>query len=119
MAAGLVLSASWRELQDYAACDPAGRNLRPFVVLVNTHGPDAILTDESTAEVTVSAADKAKGREWPTVKIADDLPEPKDTGQRDHHGHPITENTDAHLAYVAVTSHPRPETTRPRWTAMD
>ncbi|MGW4043148.1 UvrD-helicase domain-containing protein [Streptomyces sp. NPDC004721] len=108
----LVLFASWSELQDYAAYDPAGRDLQPFVDLVDTHGPDAILTaveeltDESTADVTVSTAHKAKGREWSTVKIADDFPEPKDTDQHDHRGRPIPEPvsvTDARLAYVAVT----------------
>ncbi|TQJ55978.1 UvrD-helicase domain-containing protein [Streptomyces sp. SLBN-115] len=108
----LVLFSSWGELQDYAAYDPAGRDLQPFVDLVDTHGPDAILaavdelTDESTADVTVSTAHKAKGREWPTVKIADDFPEPKDTDQHDAQGRPIPESvsdTDARLAYVAVT----------------
>ncbi|MGW2696965.1 UvrD-helicase domain-containing protein [Streptomyces sp. NPDC001296] len=108
----LVLFSSWGELQDYAAYDPAGRDLQPFVDLVDTHGPDAILTavdeltDESTADVTVSTAHKAKGREWPTVKIAEDFPEPKDTDQHDAQGRPIPEpvsDTDARLAYVAVT----------------
>ncbi|MFE1264213.1 UvrD-helicase domain-containing protein [Streptomyces albogriseolus] len=108
----LVLFSSWGELQDYAAYDPAGRDLQPFVDLVDTHGPDAILaavdelTDESTADVTVSTAHKAKGREWPTVKIGDDFPEPKDTDQQDAQGRPIPEpvsDTDARLAYVAVT----------------
>jgi superfamily I DNA/RNA helicase len=74
--------------------------------------PDAILaavdelTDESTADVTVSTAHKAKGREWPAVKIADDFPEPKGTDQHDSQGRPIPEpvsDTDARLAYVAVT----------------
>ncbi|MFF5846142.1 UvrD-helicase domain-containing protein [Streptomyces massasporeus] len=108
----LVLFSSWGELQDYAAYDPAGRDLQPFVDLVDTHGPDAILTavdeltDESTADVTVSTAHKAKGREWHTVKIADDFPEPKDTDQHDAQGRPIPEpvsDIDARLAYVAVT----------------
>ncbi|MFF3578628.1 UvrD-helicase domain-containing protein [Streptomyces mirabilis] len=108
----LVLFASWGELQDYAAYDPAGRDLQPFADLIDTHGPDAILaavdelTDESTADVTVSTAHKAKGREWPAVKIADDFPEPKDTDQHDNQGRPIPEpvsDTDARLAYVAVT----------------
>jgi hypothetical protein len=108
----LVLFASWGELQDYAAYDPAGRDLQPFVDLVDTHGPDAILaaveelTDEVTADVTVSTAHKAKGREWHAVKIAEDFPEPKDTDQHDSEGRPIPEPvnaTDARLAYVAVT----------------
>ncbi|AZQ40161.1 DNA helicase [Streptomyces cyaneochromogenes] len=108
----LVLFNSWGELQDYAAHDPAGRDVQPFVDLIDTHGPDAILTavdqltDEQHADVTVSTAHTAKGREWPTVKIADDFPPPKDTDQHDAQGQPIPEpisDTDARLAYVAVT----------------
>ncbi|WP_109002448.1 UvrD-helicase domain-containing protein [Streptomyces rishiriensis] len=108
----LVLFASWGEVQDYAAYDPAGADLQPFVDLVDAHGPEAILTavdkltDEHGAEVIVSTAHKAKGREWPTVRIGDDFPPPKDTGQQDSEGSPIPEpvsDTDARLAYVAVT----------------
>ncbi|MDX3612305.1 UvrD-helicase domain-containing protein [Streptomyces europaeiscabiei] len=108
----LVLFASWGEVQDYATCDPAGGDLQPFVDLVDTHGPDAILaavdelTDEDHADVTVSTAHKAKGREWATVRIGDDFPPPKDTDQQDAEGRPIPEpvnDTDARLAYVAVT----------------
>ncbi|MBE4737637.1 UvrD-helicase domain-containing protein [Streptomyces caniscabiei] len=108
----LVLFASWGEVQDYATYDPAGGDLQPFVDLVDTHGPDAILaavdelTDEDHADVTVSTAHKAKGREWATVRIGDDFPPPKDTDQQDAEGRPIPEpvnDTDARLAYVAVT----------------
>ncbi|MEZ3181081.1 UvrD-helicase domain-containing protein, partial [Streptomyces pimonensis] len=108
----LVLFASWGELQDYAEHDPAGRDLQPFVELVDTHGPEAIiaavdaLIDETKAEVTVSTAHKAKGREWPKVRIADDFPPPPDSNQQDDSGRPIPEpvsDTDARLAYVAVT----------------
>ncbi|MFC8511846.1 UvrD-helicase domain-containing protein [Streptomyces sp. NPDC057257] len=108
----LVLFASWGELQDYAEHDPAGRDLQPFVELVGTHGPEAViaavaaLTDENKAEVTVSTAHKAKGREWPEVRIADDFPPPPDSDRQDASGRPIPEavsDTDARLAYVAVT----------------
>ncbi|MGW0573747.1 UvrD-helicase domain-containing protein [Streptomyces tauricus] len=108
----LVLFATWGDLQDYAAYDPAGRDLQPFVDLVDTHRPDAILaavaelSDETHADVTVSTAHKAKDREWPAVKIAADFPQPEGPD----HGTPDTENTpaplsdvDARLAYVAVT----------------
>jgi superfamily I DNA/RNA helicase len=108
----LVLFASWGELQDYAEHDPVGRDLQPFVELVDTHGPEAIiaavdaLADETEADVTVSTAHKAKGREWANVKIAEDFPPPPDTEQHDDHGRPIPEpvsEADARLAYVAVT----------------
>jgi superfamily I DNA/RNA helicase len=108
----LVLFPSWGELQDYAAHDPAGRDLQPFVDLVDSHGTDTILnavhqlTDEAHADVTVSTAHSAKGREWPTVRIGDDFPPPKDTDQTDAQGRPVPEpvsDTDARLAYVAVT----------------
>ena len=90
-----VLFPSWGELQDYAAHDPAGRDLQPLVDLVDTHGTDAILAalahlaPEQQAEVTVSTAHKAKGREWPCVKIADDFTPPKDTDQHDDTGRPV------------------------------
>lgn len=93
----LVLFASWGELQEYADHDPAGRDLQPFVELVDQHGPEAIitavhaLTDEDKADVTVSTAHKAKGREWPAVKIADDFPPPPDSDQHDDRGRPIPE----------------------------
>ncbi|MFC8094159.1 UvrD-helicase domain-containing protein [Streptomyces sp. NPDC057301] len=108
----LVLFATWGELQDYAEHDPAGRDLQPFVELVDTHGPETIiaavdaLTDEEKAEVTISTAHKAKGREWSEVRIADDFPPPPDSDQHDDSGRPIPEpvsDTDARLAYVAVT----------------
>lgn len=100
------------ELQDYAEHDPASRDLQPSVELVDTHGPEAViaavdaLTDENKAEVTVSTAHKAKGREWPEVRIADDFPPPPDSDQQDASGRPIPEavsDSDARLAYVAVT----------------
>ncbi|MFF7771795.1 UvrD-helicase domain-containing protein [Streptomyces massasporeus] len=108
----LVLFSSWGELQEYAEHDPAGGDLQPFVDLVDTYGPDAILTainqltDEKDADVTVSTAHTAKGREWPSVRIAHDFPPPKDTDQHDAHGRPVPEpvsDTNARLAYVAVT----------------
>ncbi|KUN54909.1 DNA helicase [Streptomyces canus] len=108
----LVLFASWGDLQDYAAYDPAGRDLQPFVDLVDAHGPDAILTavaeltDEANADVTVSTAHKAKGREWPTVKIGNDFPQSKDADQEGSAADQAPEqvsDTDARLAYVAVT----------------
>jgi superfamily I DNA/RNA helicase len=67
----VILFPCWGDLQDYAAHDPAGRDLQPLVNLVDTHGTDAILAavtrlvPETQAQVTISTAHRAKGREWP------------------------------------------------------
>lgn len=109
----LTLFTHWGELQDYAAYDPAGRDLQPLVNLVDTHGTDAILdavarlVSEPQAQATVSTAHKAKGREWSRVLIADDFT-PEGNGPADSNGsaptppEPIDE-AEARLAYVAVT----------------
>ncbi|MEV8628560.1 UvrD-helicase domain-containing protein [Streptomyces sp. NPDC051079] len=108
----LVLFPTWGAVQDYAAHDPSGRDLQPLVDLVDTHGTDVILnavnhlTQETQAQVTVSTAHKAKGREWPEVKIADDFTPPKDTDEQDSQGKAIPgpiDQGEARLAYVAVT----------------
>ncbi|MET9878886.1 UvrD-helicase domain-containing protein [Actinacidiphila glaucinigra] len=108
----LVLFTSWGQLQDYAEHDPAGSDLQPLVDLVDYHGTDAILAAvnrldrEENAQVTVSTAHKAKGREWPQVEIADDFNPPKDSDEQDEHGNPLPgpiDDADARLAYVAVT----------------
>jgi ATP-dependent exoDNAse (exonuclease V) beta subunit len=108
----LFLFPSWGELQDYAAHDPAGRDLQPLVDLVDRHGTDAILAAlgqlvfEQQAEVTISTAHKAKGREWPHVRIADDFTPPKDSDRQDATGRAVPgpiDDGEARLAYVAVT----------------
>ncbi|GGT71928.1 hypothetical protein GCM10010207_82520 [Streptomyces atratus] len=109
----LVLFPTWGELQDYADHDPAGGDLQPLVDLVDTHGTTTILQaidqlddDEHTAEVTVSTAHKAKGREWPRVRIADDFTPPPDSDEHDGKGQPLPgpiDEGEARLAYVAVT----------------
>ncbi|MFI7094562.1 UvrD-helicase domain-containing protein [Streptomyces lydicus] len=108
----LTLFASWAELREYAECDPAGRDLLPLVELVDEHGSQALLralnrlVPEECAEVTVSTAHRAKGREWASVRIADDFTAPDDLDERDEDGAPAPGPIDldeARLAYVAVT----------------
>lgn len=101
----LFLFANWGQVQEFAE-ESAGRDLKPLVDLIDTHGAYAIiaaaesLSDEQRADVTVSTAHKAKGREWGSVLIADDFPEP----ERDDDGEWKTvPDADAMLAYVSVT----------------
>ncbi|GAA4887403.1 UvrD-helicase domain-containing protein [Streptomyces coeruleoprunus] len=108
----LILFTCWGDLQDYAAHDPAGRDLQPLVDIVDKHGTDTILEavdrlrPEQSAQVLVSTAHKAKGREWPTVQIAEDF-RPRKATQHQPTGEraapdPVDE-AEARLAYVAIT----------------
>ncbi|MFI0262170.1 UvrD-helicase domain-containing protein [Streptomyces sp. NPDC017056] len=108
----LMLFESWQELREYAECDPSGRDLQPLVELVTEHGTESLLraldrlSAEEAAEVTISTAHRAKGREWPTVRIADDFTGPDDLDERGADGEPLpgpVNVAEARLAYVAVT----------------
>lgn len=108
----LMLFESWGELQEYAEHDPSGTDLLPLVDLIDDHGVDVVLaalarlSDEQSAEVTVSTTHRAKGREWSSVRIADDFTEPADPDELDAAGLPLPgriEQSEARLAYVAVT----------------
>ncbi|MEU3031243.1 3'-5' exonuclease [Streptomyces incarnatus] len=99
-------------MREYAEHDPAGSDLQPFANLVDEHGPDAILqaigrlVPEDKAQVTVSTAHKAKGREWAQVRIAPDFTPPTNSGEIDAAGCSIPGTIDAaeaRLAYVPVT----------------
>jgi hypothetical protein len=103
----LFMFRTWAEVQDYAEHDAAGADLKVFVSLVDKHGPDMIIDtlqrltrDEARADVIVSTAHKAKGREWDSVKVAGDFREPK----KDEDGNQgEISREDAMLAYVTVT----------------
>lgn len=108
----LLLFSTWGEVQDYAEYDPDGRDLLPLVEVIDEHGVDVVLhtlsqlSNEACAEVTVSTIHKAKGREWSSVRIADDFSEPQDQDLLDPEGDPLPAPIDpgeARLAYVAVT----------------
>lgn len=99
---------TWSEVQDYAENDPGGSDLQAFVKLIDEHGPETIidavkgLADERYANLVISTAHKAKGREWDAVRIGDDFREPKKDPQRPDEL-PEINPTEAMLAYVAVT----------------
>jgi superfamily I DNA/RNA helicase len=97
---------TWGDVQEYVDQDASGSDLKVFVQLIDTYGPEVVidimdrLIPEEAAEVVVSTAHKAKGREWPAVRVAADFPEPR----RSHNGQRAqVPRADAMLAYVAVT----------------
>lgn len=102
----LVAFDSWPDVVAYAETDE-GADLSVWVKLIERHGTSALLAaiastvPEDQADVVVSTAHKAKGRQWPGVQIWSDFREPhvdKATGIRE----PISRE-EAMLAYVAVT----------------
>ena len=102
----LVAFSRWDEVRDYVQQDSGGSDLKVIVDLIDRHGPEEIirltrqLVPERGADLVVSTAHKAKGREWQRVRIADDFREPRphpETGKR------RMPREDAMLAYVAVT----------------
>lgn len=96
----LYVFETWGALQDYVENDHAGRDLKPFVDLIDVHGPETVLeavdalVEEKSCTTLVSTAHRSKGREWDSVKIAHDFQEPSD-GE--------LSKVDGMLAYVAVT----------------
>lgn len=96
---------TWEDLRRYVT-DEDDTDLGVLVRLVDKYGAEAIiavaarLSPESRAEVTVSTAHKAKGRQWNRVRIADDFAPP----HLDDNGKPKPVPAgEAMLAYVAVT----------------
>ncbi|MFJ4009411.1 UvrD-helicase domain-containing protein [Streptomyces sp. NPDC090026] len=95
---------SWDALCEYA--EEEDGSLRVLVKLINEHGTSRIveaadgLCSEQQAELVVSTAHKAKGREWPAVRIHSDFRAPKPHPET---GLVILPREEGRLAYVAVT----------------
>lgn len=102
----LALFASWDQVRDYVKEeDGSGGDLRAFVTMIDKHGADVVLdamaqtVTEKDADLVISTAHKAKGRQWKDVRIADDFKEPCDEA-----GNPLPMPPgELRLAYVAVT----------------
>ncbi|MFD5123628.1 UvrD-helicase domain-containing protein [Streptomyces sp. NPDC058385] len=102
----LFLFSSWGEVQEYAEQDSAAQDLKAIVQLVDAYGPQTIiqavdrLSAEQEAQVVVSTAHKAKGREWGRVRIGQGFTAPLQDG--DGIQQPLRAD-EARLVYVAVT----------------
>lgn len=88
---------SWAEVQEYATLDE-GEDLKLMVKLIDSFGVEEILhalqsmCKESDADFVISTAHKSKGREWPTVRLAEDFPPESKCG-----------DAERRLLYVAAT----------------
>jgi hypothetical protein len=107
----LMAFTTWAQLQDYVDTESDGEDLKRFVELVDEHGVDELFeilaqigSEErgSDADITISTAHSAKGREWRMVEIACDFREPKRDPEKPDQLPRIPPEL-AKLAYVAVT----------------
>ncbi len=99
----------WEELVAFSETDQ-GHAYAPVVRLVDMYQdriPELAETfrantvNEREAELTISTAHKAKGMEWPSVRLSDDFRPFAD--QADDRGLPTFEEEEANLIYVALT----------------
>lgn len=92
---------SWTEVNAFVAQDAQGDELRMMVNLIDEYEAatviDALtgLPGEHHADVVVSTAHKAKGLQWPTVRLGPDF-------DNDDSDRPITDE-EIRLLYMAVT----------------
>lgn len=96
----LMLFKTWTEVQQFVE-DEGDASLKLFVRAIDTYGVDKVIeiagstVSEDDADVIISTAHKAKGREWRAVRIGNDFQPPKD-------GESLSD-PEMMLAYVAVT----------------
>lgn len=99
----LMAFSSWAEVQGYVKDYPnESRDIAVLVKLIDQFGPETLLdavaraVPEESAQLVISTAHKAKGREWDRVRIAHDFADP-----RDDEG--AWNEAELRLAYVSVT----------------
>jgi superfamily I DNA/RNA helicase len=102
----LFTFTDWDAVRVYVQTEDDAADLRPWVALIDRHSPAHLLhlldlvVSEKDADVVISTAHKAKGREWDTVRIAADFPTPNVTEEQPY---PEIPRETAMLAYVSVT----------------
>ncbi len=102
----LVAFEDWDEVLEYVE-DGGGSDLKVSVKLIQTYGAVAVinamkqLVSENAADIIITTAHKAKGREWDKVKISNDFfPKESDI---EGEGLPVPQLSEMMLNYVAVT----------------
>lgn len=101
----LFVFTSWNMVREYVEDSYDGSDLGVMVKLIDELTPEGVIraiegcVDEKYASLTVSTAHKSKGREWPSVKIAEDFDNPPEDVEDAIEGF----GSEAMLAYVSVT----------------
>lgn len=102
--------SDWKEVMEFAKSGE-GAHLLTFVNLVESRGEKQLMwalkqtVEEDTADVIVSTAHKAKGREWARVRLMDDFMRTRKAGP-ERNNRPTDTQEDAaetRLFYVAMT----------------
>lgn len=104
----LAAFENWEAVREYVRTEDGAEDLAVFVRLVEQHGPDVLidgvdaLVDEQRGRptTTISTAHKAKGREWPSVRVGNDFFEP---GLDEYGKLQRLDKSEAMLCYVTVT----------------
>lgn len=102
---------SWREVVEFAESQE-GQHLLTFVNLVESRGEKQLMwalnrtVDEAEADLVLSTAHKAKGREWDNVQLMDDFlaaRPPRSDAPEDQAKHDLEVGAELRLFYVAIT----------------
>lgn len=100
--------ANWQEVVEFAKSDE-GAHLLTFVNLVESRGERKLMwalnrtVDEEGADVTISTAHKAKGREWKSVRLMDDFLRSQPNKKKPNTEQPGHDPAELRLFYVAFT----------------
>jgi superfamily I DNA/RNA helicase len=94
---------NWREVVAFADSEE-GESIKSFVQLVEQHGENKLWPavknahdDENSADVVLSTAHKAKGREWDSVRLAPDFASSRTNADQ------ADNEAEVRLFYVAMT----------------
>ena len=97
----LFIFKSYIDLREYAN-SPMGGDIKPVLKLIENYTREGLLNilestieDADNADVTITTAHKAKGLEWPIVRLANDFKVPTDDST------PTSEETN--ILYVAAS----------------
>jgi hypothetical protein len=101
----LAAFQSWSDVQTYVNEENV-TDLRVFVNLIDNYGAEEVIRiaqqaagNEKYADLILSTAHKAKGREWGKVKVGSDFQAPKDDAEDEGE----ISKDEAMLSYVTVT----------------